>query len=105
MEEKKQAQPNQIQIELPADKAAGVYTNLAVIAHSQTEFVMDFIQILPGTPKAEVRSRVIMTPENAKRLLAALAENVQKFERSFGEVRTGGPEGSLPPNFGPAGYA
>lgn len=98
--------PNQINIELPADVAHGVYSNLAVISHSMSEFVLDFIQVLPGTPKAEVRSRVIMTPQHAKRLLYALRENVEKFERTVGEIPILEKEVNLPPNFGgPTGIA
>ncbi len=98
--------PNQLNIELPADVAHGVYSNLAVISHSMTEFVFDFIQVLPGTPKAEVRSRIIMTPQHAKRLMLALRENVEKFERAVGEIPILEKEVQLPPNFGgPAGIA
>ena len=107
MEDKKnQSAPNQINIELSQEMARGVYSNLAVISHSHSEFVLDFIQVLSGTPKAEVRSRVIMTPQNAKRLLMALKENVDKFERNNGEVLIPEKEIQLPPNFGgPAGIA
>jgi len=100
-------QGNQINIELPAEVANGVYANLAIISHSPTEFVLDFIQVLPGTPKAQVRSRVILAPQHAKRLLYALKDNLDKFERNHGEIDLGEQqEASLPPNFGgPAGYA
>ncbi|MEZ4775829.1 MAG: DUF3467 domain-containing protein [Bacteroidia bacterium] len=97
---------NQLNIELSAETARGVYSNLAVISHSHSEFIMDFIQILSGTPKAEVRSRVIMTPQNAKRLLMALKENLEKFEQTNGEVLIPDKDIHLPPNFGgPTGYA
>jgi hypothetical protein len=66
---------SKLNIELPEEVASGIYSNLAVITHSPTEFVTDFIQIMPGVPKAKVRSRIIMTPQHAKRLLKALAEN------------------------------
>lgn len=95
-----QQQPNQLNIELPAEIAHGVYSNLAVISHSNSEFVFDFIQVLPGTPKAEVRSRIIMTPQHAKRFLMALKDNFDKFERSHGEVPIQEKEMKLPPNFG-----
>jgi hypothetical protein len=100
-------QGNQINIELPAEVANGVYANLAIISHSPTEFVLDFIQVLPGTPKAQVRSRVILAPQHAKRLLYALKDNLDKFERNYGEIDLGEQqETQLPPNFGgPAGYA
>ena len=71
---------NQIQIELSEEIAQGVYANLAVIAHSTSEFILDFIRIVPGVAKAKVKSRIILTPENAKRLLFALQDNVRKFD-------------------------
>lgn len=97
--EKKKNEENKINIELPEDIATGVYSNLAVITHSQTEFICDFIQMMPGVPKAKVRSRVIMTPENAKRLLNALQDNIRKFEENIGGIKDSNHE--LPPiNFG-----
>ena len=78
---------NQMQIEIKDDVADGVYANMAVIAHSTSEFVLDFIRLLPGIPKAQVKSRVIMTPEHAKRLMFALQDNVRKYEALFGEIR------------------
>ena len=102
----KNPNPNQVNIELSAEMARGVYSNLAVISHSHSEFVLDFIQIMSGAPKAEVRSRVIMTPENAKRLVMALKENIEKFERANGEIKLIGGDTNVPPNFGgPAGFA
>ncbi len=96
----------QINIEITPETARGAYCNLAIISHSQTEFVLDFVQVLPGTPKAEVRSRIIMTPQHAKRLLKALSDNVQKFEQNNGDIILGESEISLPPNFGgPTGIA
>jgi hypothetical protein len=75
--------PNlQIQIELTEDVAQGTYSNLVVIAHSAAEFILDFIRIVPGIPKAHVKSRIIMTPDNAKRLLFALQDNIQKYEEA-----------------------
>jgi hypothetical protein len=74
-------------IELKEEVAEGVYSNLAVIAHSSSEFVMDFVRIMPGVAKAQVKSRVIMTPEHAKRLVIALQDNLRRYERQFGEVR------------------
>ncbi|MDL2231083.1 DUF3467 domain-containing protein [Bacteroidales bacterium OttesenSCG-928-L19] len=76
-----------IDINLPEDLAQGVYSNLAVITHSNAEFVVDFVAMMPGLPKANVRSRVIMTPQNAKRFLNALAENVKKFEERNGYIK------------------
>ena len=106
MDESKNKNPNQLNIELPAEVAKGVYSNLAVISHSHSEFVVDFIQIIPGTPKAEVRSRVIMTPQNTKRLLVAMQENLDKFEQAHGGITVPEKGAQLPPNFGgPAGFA
>ena len=79
-------QDNEIQIELTEEIAQGTYANLAVIAHSSSEFVLDFIRVLPGTPKARVQSRIILTPENAKRLAFALQENLIRFEDAFGPI-------------------
>lgn len=79
-------QQNNIQIELSEEIAQGIYSNLAIIAHSSSEFVLDFVRIMPGIPKAKVQSRVILTPEHAKRLLMALNENIVKYERQFGEI-------------------
>lgn len=77
----------QIQIELKEDVAQGTYANLAIISHSSSEFVVDFVRVLPGLPKAGVQSRIILAPEHAKRLLHALEENIAKYERVFGPVR------------------
>jgi hypothetical protein len=77
---------NQINIELNEEIAEGVYSNLAIITHSQAEFIVDFVQMMPGMPKARVRSRVIMSPQNAKRLMHALIDNVQKFEQVNGHI-------------------
>tara|TARA_B100000427_G_C15492514_1_gene588325 strand:- start:223 stop:540 length:318 start_codon:yes stop_codon:yes gene_type:complete len=96
-----------LNIELPEEAAAGIYSNLAVITHSPTEFITDFIQIMPGVPKAKVRSRVIMTPQHAKRLMKALIENVKRYESQHGTIsEISGPETSMPMNFGgPQGEA
>ena len=77
----------QINIEIAPDMAGGIYSNLAVITHSHSEFVMDFIQMMPGIPKPKVASRIVMTPEHAKRLLLALRENVSKYESENGEIK------------------
>jgi len=71
---------NQIQIELTEEIAQGTFANLAIIAHSPSEFIIDFIRIVPGMPKAKVKSRIILTPDNAKRLLYALQDNIRKFD-------------------------
>ncbi|MDE6078466.1 MAG: DUF3467 domain-containing protein [Duncaniella sp.] len=78
---------NQIQIELTPEVARGIYSNLAVISHGPNEVVLDFISLTPNMPKATVQSRIIMTPENAKNLLGALADNIKKYEATFGEIR------------------
>lgn len=88
----------QIQIELSDEIAQGTYSNLAIISHSSSEFVIDFIRIVPGAPKAKVKSRIILTPENAKRLLLALKDNIDKFEKVNGVIHLGNePEGFFPP--------
>lgn len=84
----------QLQIELKEEIAQGIYANLAVITHSSSEFILDFIRVLPGMPKANVQSRLILAPEHAKRLLRALEENISKYERVFGSIRT--PSHELP---------
>lgn len=89
---------NQINIELPEQVAEGVYSNLAVISHSPTEFVVDFIQILPGLPKAKVRSRIILSPQHAKRLMNALSDNIEKFESQNGKIKLD--DQVMPMNFG-----
>lgn len=81
----KQAQ-NQINIELSEEIAEGIYSNLVMIAHSPEEFILDFIRVVPGVPKARVKSRVIVTPQHAKRLLRALAENVERYEHAHGAI-------------------
>lgn len=91
---------NQMNIELSEEMATGVYSNLAVITHSNSEFVCDFIQMMPGMPKAKVRSRVVMTPENAKRFMRALIDNVQKYEQHFGIIDDGDQQNMPPMNFG-----
>lgn len=80
-------QENQLQIDLPADVAEGTYSNLAIISHSSSEFVLDFVRIMPGAPKAKVKSRIVLTPEHAKRLLMALDDNIAKYEQQFGKIR------------------
>src|SRR5690554_4569908 len=85
-------QPNQpkknqqLNIELPAEVADGTYSNLVMIAHSPEEFILDFIRVMPGVPKARVKSRIVVTPQHAKRLLAALGENIARYEASFGPI-------------------
>lgn len=101
MEEQK-LDPNQINIELSEEIADGIYSNLAIITHSPAEFVVDFVRMLPGTPKAKVKSRIILTPQHAKRLMKALIDNVGKFENVHGIIKDidNGPQGGIPMNFG-----
>lgn len=86
MEDKKQATNNQLNIELPEDIAEGVYSNLAIISHSNSEFVVDFVRMVPNVPKAKVKARIILTPQHAKRLVHALADNVRRYEAQFGAI-------------------
>lgn len=97
-------QQGQINIELDEAIAEGIYSNLAIINHSPSEFVMDFICIMPGTPKAKVKSRIVLTPQHAKRLVKALADNVNRYEAAHGEIRDV-EQPPIPLNFGPAGQA
>ena len=106
---------NQLKIELTPEVAEGIYSNLAIISHSSSEFVVDFVRIMPGAPKANVKSRIILTPEHAKRLMFALQENGMKYERQFGAIRMpedmnggqGSPDGKtfIPPLSGFKGEA
>ena len=97
--------PNQLNIELTDDVAEGIYSNLAIITHSGSEFVVDFVKVMPGVPKAKVKSRILMTPQNTKRLLKALKDNVAKYDTANGVIHeTDGL--AIPLNFGgPAGQA
>ena len=98
-DEKDQARPNQLNIEISEEVADGIYSNLAIITHSNSEFVLDFVRVMPGVPKAKVKARVLLTPQHAKRLMRALADNVQKYEGVHGPIReTEMPE--IPMNFG-----
>ena len=80
-------QPNQLNIEISEEMAEGQYANLAIITHSHAEFVVDFVNVMPGTPKSRVKSRIILTPQHAKRFMKALIENVGRFEDLNGEIR------------------
>lgn len=86
MSDKNQPPQNQLSIELPEEIAEGIYSNLAIISHSNSEFVIDFIRMMPNVPKAKVKSRLVLTPAHAKRLLKALQDNVKKFEHQFGVI-------------------
>ncbi len=107
-DEKDPKKQNQLNIELTEEIAEGTYSNLAIITHSNSEFVVDFVRVMPGVPKAKVKSRVMLTPFHAKRLQKALTENIKKFEANFGPIDENGGagnyqggEGGFPPiNFG-----
>ena len=86
----------QIKDELKEEVAQGTYANLAIITHSSSEFIVDFVRVMPGIPKASVKSRIVLAPEHAKRLLRALEENIGKYERTFGSIRLLD-EQSIPP--------
>jgi uncharacterized protein (DUF1778 family) len=106
MDEK--AKKNQINIELKEEVAQGTYSNLAIITHSSSEFILDFVRVVPGIPKADVKSRIILTPEHAKRLLNALNDNIEKYEKMHGPVKNIEPHSGpvIPMNFGgPTGQA
>ncbi|MGJ5642292.1 DUF3467 domain-containing protein [Formosa sp. S-31] len=103
-DEKDPKKQGQINIELDEKIAEGTYSNLAIINHSISEFVVDFISIMPGTPKSKVKSRIILTPQHAKRLLKALGENVHRFEQAHGEIKDY-EQPPIPLNFGPTGEA
>jgi hypothetical protein len=92
---------NQLNIELSEEVAQGIYSNLAVISHSSSEFILDFIRLMPGVPKAKVQSRIILTPEHAKRLLSALQDNLAKYEKQFGPIKQANPGNTfMPPIIG-----
>jgi hypothetical protein len=104
MEDNKNEQGEQLNIELDEAVADGTYSNLAIINHSVSEFIVDFINVMPGVPKAKVKSRIILTPQHAKRLTKALADNIQRFEEAHGEIKDY-EQPPIPMNFGPTGEA
>jgi len=104
MSNQKTNKEGQINIELDKDIAEGTYSNLAIINHSVSEFIVDFVSVMPGQPKAKVKSRIILTPQHAKRLVKALAENVSRFEEAHGEIKDY-EQPPIPMNFGPTGEA
>ena len=98
MEDQNKKNPNQLNIELSEEVAQGIYSNLAIITHSTSEFVVDFVRVMPGIPKAGVKARIVLTPEHAKRLLMALQENVKKYESQHGPIKVyQGSDPHLPP--------
>ncbi len=111
MADEKENVTGKINIELSEEVAQGEYSNLAIITHSTAEFVVDFVNMMPNTPKAKVKSRVILAPQHAKRLMRALSDNIRKFEAQYGEISEpeqggGSTTAPFPMNFGgPAGEA
>lgn len=103
-QENKKKQQRKINIELDPEVAEGTYSNLAIINHSATEFVIDFVAIMPGMPKNKVKSRIILTPQHAKRLLKALTDNIDRFENKHGKIKDYD-QPQIPMNFGPTGEA
>jgi hypothetical protein len=91
---------NQLNIELSEEIAEGIYSNLAIITHSNSEFVIDFIKLMPGVPKAKVKSRIVLTPQHAKRLMKALKDNIGKFETVHGAIKDTEMPTPIPMNFG-----
>ena len=92
--------PQQLNIELPEEIAEGTYSNLAIINHMSSEFVIDFVRVMPGVPKAKVKSRIVLTPQHAKRLLKALTDNIQKYESVHGAIQDAEAVPGIPMNFG-----
>lgn len=86
-QQEKNNTPDQLNIEISEEVAEGTYANLAIITHSNAEFIVDFVNVMPGTPKHKVKSRIILSPMHAKRLLGALADNIRRFESENGEIR------------------
>lgn len=97
MEENEKTELN---IELTEEIAEGIYSNLAIITHSSSEFIIDFVRMMPGIPKAKVKSRIVLTPEHAKRLVNALKENISKFESVHGKIKDTDKSGNFPMSFG-----
>ena len=104
MSENKNDKQKQLNIAIDETIANGIYSNLAIINHSNSEFIVDFITVMPGAPKAKVTSRVILTPEHAKRFKKALEDNIVRYENTNGKIKIQDPP-SIPLNFGPAGEA
>jgi hypothetical protein len=99
------APENQLNIEIAEEVAEGTYANLAIITHSHAEFVIDFVNVMPGTPKSRVKNRIILTPFHAKRFMKAMIDNVKKFESANGTIQDM-ESVEIPFNFGgPAGQA
>lgn len=95
----------QLNIQLDEDIANGSYSNLVIINHSATEFVLDFVSVMPGVPKSKVKSRMILAPVHAKRLLQALSENIKRYESTNGKIKDDHRQQNIPLNFGPTAEA
>ena len=104
MAEQNKDNQQSLNIEIDEQTAEGQYSNLAIINHSMSEFIIDFINIMPGNPKSKVKSRVILTPQHAKRLVNALGENIKRFEKEHGIIKDY-EKAAIPLNFGPTGQA
>lgn len=94
--ENQETNDGQLKIELTPEVAEGTYSNLAIITHSSAEVVLDFIRVLPGVAKANVKSRIVLAPEHAKRLLFALQDNIMKYEQNFGKINLPGSPEQMP---------
>jgi len=106
MADDKKVNKNQVNIELPEDISEGIYSNLAIIGHSQSEFVLDFVRMVPNVPKAKVKARIVITPQHAKRLAKALIDNINKYEAQHGKIgEHKQPEQQFPMNFTPTAQA
>jgi len=104
MSEQNKDKQKKLNIQVDEDVAKGVYSNLAVINHSPTEFIVDFVSVMPGMEKSKVQSRIVLSPHHAKRLLKALNDNIQRYEKAHGSIEE--PEKpNVPLNFGPTGQA
>ncbi|CAI8357437.1 MAG: Uncharacterised protein [Flavobacteriia bacterium] len=99
------SQDGQMNIEIKEEVADGIYSNLAIVNHSPSEFVVDFVQMMPGMPKGRVRSRIILSPQHMKRLVHALQENIQRYEEAHGTIDEGAPPTMAMPFGGPTGQA
>ncbi len=99
-DKKKQTHNNQINIELSEEIADGIYSNLAIITHSNAEFIIDYVKVMPGVPKAKVKARIVLTPQHAKRLVKALEDNIKKYESVHGTIKEAEEIRDIPMNFG-----
>lgn len=99
-EKEKTENTNQINVELSEEIAEGIYSNLAILTHSHSEFIIDFVRMMPGIPKAKVKSRIILTPQHAKRFFKALKDNITKYEAANGPIKDTDNTNMIPLNFG-----